>query len=488
MTDSQIYNLIPVFDEMRVDFETPVSIFMKVKAHMLLESVEKGENVGRFSIIAVGKRTVIQLQGRNYSKTEYQFPTDSSFTDPHTTAGDAENPLVFIREYFKEFTVPPYLNLPPFFGGAVGYLGYETHRYFENIPIPKNGDSNGNIVPDGLLVIPEVLLVYDSVKRTVFVIVLTRPGNDPDTVYRYAEERIAEICRMLAAPVPTYSKDLSFNGQPVTLSPRTDKPGFLGAVKTCKDHIFAGDIIQAVISQKFDIQTDSPPFELYRSLRILNPSPYMFYLDFDNFYLIGSSPEVMVRVQDNEVLLKPIAGTRKRGQTVTEDTAAAEELLADPKERAEHLMLVDLGRNDLGRVAVPGSVRVTDFMKIEKFSHVMHIVSTIKAELAEQYDSFDVIRACFPAGTLTGAPKIRAMEIIAAIESEPRGPYGGMIFNMGFNGNMDSCITIRTIILRDRKACVQVGAGIVADSLPENEYEETMNKAQALIKAIELAR
>jgi anthranilate synthase component 1 len=479
--DSKTFNLIPVYREVRADFETPVSIFLKVKGNMLLESIEKGENVGRFSIIGLGKRVVIELVGPQLTITEYNGENSNK-----EESWELKNPLQKIREYFNRFSLPTYEKLPRFFGGAIGYLGYETVQYFEDIPVKKS--NRGDNIPDGLMVVPEILLVYDSVKRSVFVITITIPGYDPEERYRDAVERIENINTLLSQPLSIEEKEFNPSQKSITVENRMLKKEFLRAVSTCKNHIISGEIIQVVFSQKFDVKTNATPFELYRTLRILNPSPYLYFLDFDEFCIIGSSPEVMVRVHEKEILLKPIAGTRKRGKSIEDDYAISKELLADPKERAEHLMLVDLGRNDLGRVAVPGSVRVTDFMKVEKYSHVMHIVSTIKAELEKGKDIFDVIQACFPAGTLTGAPKIRAMEIIEELESEKRGPYGGMVFNLGFNGNMDSCITIRTIILKDKCATIQAGAGIVADSIPENEYQETVSKAQSLVDTIQLTQ
>lgn len=479
--DSKNYNLIPVFREVQADMETPVSIFLKVNASMLLESIEKGENVGRFSIIGIGKRLEIRLEGQKLSINRYNGKQEPLFEECCF-----DNPLEKVREYFNSFTVPEYPGLPPFFGGAIGYLGYETLQYFENVPI--HGPEEGNSVPDGLMVIPETVLVYDSIKRTVNVITTTAPGENPAEAYAEAIERIDGISRAIAQPLHLESQpplaDTGDSHKNVRYG--MEKSRFTEAVETCKDYIENGEIIQVVISQQFHVDTGAPPFELYRTLRVLNPSPYLFFLDFGEFYLIGSSPEVMIRVQEDEILLKPIAGTRKRGRNIAQDAEISRELLDDPKERAEHLMLVDLGRNDLGRVAVPGSVRVTEFMKVEKYSHVMHIVTTIKAELDKSFDVFDVIRASFPAGTLSGAPKIRAMEIISELEPVRRGPYGGMIFYLGFNGNMDSCITIRTVLLKDGVASVQAGAGIVADSIPENEYEESINKAGALIDAINI--
>lgn len=483
--DSSTYNLIPVYREIRADFETPVSIFMKVNAKILLESVEQGENVGRFSIIALGRRLTIRLAGNRISITRYN---GSGVTIAKEVESD--NPLEEVREYFQCFSAPEYEGLPSFYGGAIGFLGYETLRYFEKVPVRESEEYES--VPDGYMVVPDMVLVYDSVRRSVFVIAITEPHSHTSSQqsYREAELRIEEICQRLSQPLSINESNSRSSGsaREPDVEFRMEKADFLAALETCKQHIRDGDIIQVVFSQQFAVKTGAAPFELYRSLRVLNPSPYLFFFDFNDFCLIGSSPEVMVRVQEGELLLKPIAGTRQRGETVACDHEIARELLADPKERAEHLMLVDLGRNDLGRVSVPGSVRVTDFMKIEKYSHVMHMVSTVKGEMDEQYDVFDVIRACFPAGTLTGAPKVRAMEIISELETRKRGPYGGMIFNLGFNGNLDSCITIRTILLKDKTAVIQAGAGIVADSIPEKEYEETINKAGALLETIRITK
>lgn len=475
LEDAKAHNLVPVFRELRADFETPLSIFVKAKGKFLLESIERGENVGRFSIIALGKKSVITLKGGSLKIEEIQGDEIIE-----KVKGEVRNPLTRVRQYLNQFNPPDYTGLPPFFGGAIGFLGYETVQYFENIPINEDEGS----IPDGMMIIPEIILVYDTIKRSVNVIVSTTPGDNPETDFNNAVQRINEISAALAKPL-MYKDNRATSEMDISVKHHIEKDYFLDAVKKCKEYIRAGEIIQAVLSQKFSVQFETTPFELYRTLRIINPSPYLFFLNFDDFCLVGSSPEVMVRVQNREILLKPIAGTRQRGQSLAQDDALAKELIEDPKERAEHLMLVDLGRNDLGRVAVPGSVEVSDFMNIEKYSHVMHIVSTIKGELDEQYDVFDVIAATFPAGTLSGAPKIRAMEIIAELEKEKRGPYGGMVFNLGFNGNMDSCITIRSIVIQGKTAVVQAGAGIVADSIPEKEYQETVNKAQALIDTIQ---
>jgi len=477
--DSGKYSIIPVFKEIRTDFDTPVSIFHKVGGDSLLESVESGENVGRYSFITVGRITEMRLDGRKITITEYSGKEDN------TREYILENPFDKIREYFNNHKVPQYEGLPPLFGGALGYLGFETVRYFEKVPVKEKSSSG---IPDGILITPKINLVYDMVKRSVTIVVSSIPGDTPGESYGKAAELIGELIEKLKSSASDI-REASGSGKTRRQAVRSSvsKEQFVKDVAYCKQQIQNGEIIQVVISRKFMIPTEVEPFSLYRTLRVLNPSPYLYYLDFKDFHLIGSSPEVMVRVRDGELLLKPIAGTRKRGKTISEDDRLAEELLNDPKEQAEHLMLVDLGRNDLGRIAVPGSVEVTKFMAIERYSHVMHIVSTIKADMDPKHDVFDVLKATFPAGTLSGAPKIRAMEIINEVEKDKRESYGGIILFMGFNGNLESCITIRTVLLKDGTAVIQSGAGIVADSVAESEFEETENKAMALIKSIEEA-
>jgi len=473
--DLKKYSIVPVYKEVRTDFDTPVSIFKKIGGDFLLESVESGENVGRYSIIAKGKKSELRLVNNEIIISE--FSSNSKIKDEVFTE---KNPIIRIREYFAKFKAPEYSELPPFYGGAIGYLGYETVSYFEDIKVERNDGK----IPDGLLIIPEIVLIYDVVKRTV-MIVSPVYSDDGEIGYNRAIKNIDEIVSSLSTPIEVSIIEQEIEPEDIDIKSNVKKDDFIKNVEICQEHIKNGDIIQVVISQKFRMETNAEPFELYRTLRVKNPSPYLFFLDFGDYFVIGSSPEVMIRVQNGELMLKPIAGTRRRGRTVTRDNEIALELLADPKERAEHLMLVDLGRNDLGRVAKPGSVEVVDYMTIERYSHVMHIVSTVKAELGEGYDVFDVIKATFPAGTLTGAPKIRAMEIISDIENDRRGPYGGMVLNLGFNGSLDSCITIRTIVLKDGVAEIQAGAGIVADSNPVLEYLETQNKAKALVKTVQ---
>jgi len=470
LRDAADFTVIPVFEVLRAEFETPLSVYLKSGGKFLLESVERGENVGRYSIVACGQKARLTLRG---SKTEIR--------ENGRTIFDAESahPMDEVRAYFSKLKAPSYEGLPPFFGGAIGYLGYEAVRYFEKIPVFP--DDAG--IPDGILVVPEMVLIYDSIKRMLFLVAATMPGSAGAKEYDQAVSLINGMAGRLAGPLPAAVS--ARPGGKISVEPLTPRETFLENVEKAKNEIRRGEVIQVVLSHMFRARIAVSPFAVYQSLRMVNPSPYLFFLDFDGFSLIGSSPEVMVKVQNREMMTKPIAGTRKRGATVAEDSQLARELLADAKEKAEHLMLVDLARNDLGRIARPGSVDVTDFMSVEKFSHVMHIVSTVKAEMDNGFDVFDVMRATFPAGTLTGAPKIRAMEIISELEASRRGPYGGMVFYMGFNGNFDSCITIRTILVRGETAFIRVGAGIVADSVPENEYSETVNKAMALFAALD---
>jgi len=472
-------NMLPVFTDIPADLDTPLSLFLKVKGQFLLESVEKGGSVGKYSIIGIGKTAEFVFNENTLTETFY---SNGKVTGETKKSGS--NPLLFVREYFNKIDKPPYVDkLPPFFGGAIGYLGYETIAYFEKIPVKPNTMD----IPDGILVIPEILLVYDNVHRNVFIICCGQNNSPSPTEYGLLAQKVSDFAERINYPfVP--EKPVPFTDSDTGVESKYTKEYFVSDVNKIKDCITQGEIIQAVLSQQFSLQTDAPPFELYRTLRILNPSPYLYYLDFGSFQIIGSSPEVMVRVKDGEVLLKPIAGTRPRGKNITEDNKLSHELINDPKERAEHLMLVDLGRNDLGRIASVGSVEVSEYMSIEKYSHVMHIVTAINAELENKYDLFDVIRATFPAGTLSGAPKIRAMQILSETEPHGRGSYGGMILNLGFNGNLDSCITIRTIVLKDGKAYIQAGAGIVADSDPEKEYTETVNKAKALVDTVNITR
>ncbi len=472
MHSNMSYLVRPIYKKWIADFDTPLSLFLKVGGDQLLESVEQGKYVGQHSIIGIGKRTKIEFRGKEVTFKHYKNKA------MYNTYGFiADNPLNEVRKYFAKFDVQETVNLPPFWGGAIGYLGYETVQYFENIDVKQDKAT----LPDGILVIPEVVLIYDAVERVVTAVVpVSEEENSPDE--NEANRLLSDIEKKLNSSFTVDLKGVEHSEKEINSN--FNEQSFTDMVDKAKEHIANGDIIQIVLSQRFSIKTQASPFQLYRILRTMNPSPYLFFLDMGDFQIIGSSPEVMVRSQDGEVLLKPIAGTRPRGRSLEEDMELEKDLLSDPKEIAEHIMLVDLGRNDLGRIAEPGSVEVVDYQTIERYSHVMHIVSTVKAKLDKKYDVFDVIRATFPAGTLSGAPKVKAMELISKFESDRRGPYGGMVLNLGYNGNMDSCITIRTIVLKDGLASVQAGAGIVYDSIPKNEYQETINKANALLKTI----
>ncbi len=472
MYSNMSYIVKPIYKKWIADFDTPLSLFLKVGGDQLLESVEQGKYVGQHSIIGIGKRTTIEFRGKEVT---FKFYKNKAIYNTYVHV--SENPLNEVRKYFSRFQVEENESLPPFWGGAIGFLGYETVQYFEKIDVKQEQAT----LPDGLLVIPEVVLIYDAVERVVTAVVaVSEEENSP--CEEEANRLLNEIGQKLNSPFKVELKGVECSEK--SIHSNFDEQSFKEMVEKAKEHIVKGNIIQVVLSQRFSIKTEASPFQLYRILRMMNPSPYLFFLDMGDFQIIGSSPEVMVRSQNGEVLLKPIAGTRPRGKSLEEDMELERDLLSDPKEIAEHIMLVDLGRNDLGKIAMPGSVQVVDYQTIERYSHVMHIVSSVKAKLDKRYDVFDVIKATFPAGTLTGAPKVKAMELISQFEKDRRGPYGGMVLNLGYNGNMDSCITIRTIVLKDGVASVQAGAGIVYDSIPQNEYQETINKANALLKTI----
>ena len=475
------YFFVPICFSSLADFETPLSIFCKLKANFLLESVSKGDSLGRYSLIALGKKMEFstkleQITLRKWEKNELIS----------TKIFHSKQPLNFLKEIIEKYSCLNYDFLPPFFAGFIGYLGYETVSYFEDISISKDTLNT----PDSLLIFPEIVIVYDNVKKIVSLITLVEVNSDKKEVlkaYEKAKVILLNIYEKIKKPfnyVPIIPKEkINFNRN--SFKSNISQSEYEEKVKTCIDYIKQGEIFQAVISQRFSLQTNINPLEVYRTLKTLNPSPYLYYLDFEDFQIVGSSPELMVSCQDNELLLRPIAGTRKRGKTHKEDNILMQELLNDKKEIAEHLMLVDLARNDLGKVAEIGSVKVSDYMTIEKYSHVQHIVSSIKALKKENKDIFDILSATFPAGTLSGAPKVRAMEVIAELEEEKRGPYGGSILYLGLNGNLNSCITIRTILFKDNYAFIQAGAGIVYDSVPKKEYQECLNKAKALMLAIE---
>ncbi|MCX7045532.1 MAG: anthranilate synthase component I [Candidatus Sumerlaeota bacterium] len=476
-------NLIPVYREMVADLETPVSAFMKIDRGdhaFLLESVEGGENLARYSFLGADPGLVFSSKNHEVSLTE----------GGRTVSMHCARPLDMLKKIMGRYAIVERPFLPPFIGGAVGYFGYDVVRDFERLP-DKNPDTLN--VPDMYFILADSMLVFDHVKHRIILLAnahIAEDGGDGgvDAAYDRALQRIEAMAAQLRQPMPPRP---ARGDEPAVdtkgLQSNFTREEYMKVVERCKEYIFAGDIFQVVPSQRFRIPYHCPPFDMYRALRAVNPSPYMFYLKFPPVTLAGSSPEILVRVKNGQVQIRPIAGTRPRGNTPEEDLALERELLADPKERAEHVMLVDLGRNDCGRVCEHGSVRVDEMMVIERYSHVMHIVSDVVGRLTKDRDAFDALAAAFPAGTVTGAPKIRAMEIIDEMEQERRGPYAGAVGYFSFNGNLDTCIILRTMILKDKIAYVQAGGGVVADSDPAMEYEETLRKARAMITAINLA-
>jgi anthranilate synthase component I len=471
-------NLIPVYREVLADIETPVSVLRKLqhKDHVyLLESVEGGEKWGRYSFLGTDAGVVFKVRGSQVVIEE----KGREMIREHK--GD---PLRLLRDLLGRYRPVAVPGLPRFYGGAVGYLGYDIVRYFENLPEAPPSDLD---LDEAVFVISDALLIFDNIRHTIKVVACayTEDTESPEEAYRIACRKIDEMIALLAAPAvlpkpAQHASDVAFESN---MTPDQYK----AIVDKAKDYIAAGDVIQVVLSQRFSTKCDTDPVDLYRALRFINPSPYLFFLQLDDLTLIGSSPEVMVRLEQNDVELRPIAGTRKRGKTEQEDRMLSDELLSDEKERAEHVMLVDLGRNDLGRIAETGSVQVNQYMVVEKYSHVMHLVSNVRAQLAKGKDAFDVLAATFPAGTLTGAPKVRAMQLIDELEPVRRGAYGGAVGYFSFSGNMDLCITIRTMVIKDGRIYVQAGAGIVYDSQPESEHQETRNKARGMQQAVQLA-
>lgn len=472
--------MIPVSREIMADLDTPLTVFAKVagrKDHaFFLESLEGGEKWGRYSII--GFDPILTFESRG---------SEVVINRGGETRQEQGDPLVILQELLASFQAARDRELlPSFYGGAVGYLGYDMVRFMERLPDinPEN-----ETFPDSSFMIPRFVLVFDNLKQTLTIINCVEIGQDHDIsqLYEKAGDEIDSLVQTLrSTPVPLDLLTSDGCGSHV-FSSNMEKDSFKDMVDRAKEYIRAGDIIQVVLSQRFHTRTSLSLLTIYRALRKINPSPYLFYLKLGNSVQIGSSPEILVRLEDSLVEVRPIAGTRPRGRDQAEDAALEQDLLADPKERAEHLMLVDLGRNDVGRVAEFGTVKTHDLLVIERYSHVMHIVSGVTGRLAAGKDQFDVVRACFPAGTVSGAPKIRAMEIIEELEPERRGPYAGSVGYFGFTGNMDFCITIRTFVMDGEDLWVQAGAGIVADSDPEMEFEETMNKSRGLRRAVELA-
>ncbi len=455
-------NLVPVYRELMADLETPVSAYLKVASgdySFLLESVEGGERLARYSFIGTEPSLVLR-----------------------TGADNPVDPLIMIEKTFKQFQPVAIAGLPRFHGGRVGYLSYEVARYFERLPSPER-DSLG--LPESLLMMADTLLVFDHLTHKIKVVSHAFLNGDVNAAYQAAVDKIDGLVERLRKPIAAEAPPAASTEYPVLSN--LSQAEFEAIVLRTKEHIFAGDIIQAVLSQRLSKRTEAGPLAIYRALRSVNPSPYMYYLHLGDFHIVGASPELLVRVEDGVISNHPIAGTRRRDRDAARDEALAEELKNDEKERAEHLMLVDLGRNDIGRISEPGTVQVTQFMDIERYSHVMHLVSHVQGKLRAGFSQFDALRACFPAGTVSGAPKIRAMEIIADLEPDKRGPYAGAVGYFDFSGNMDTAIGIRTIVIKDGVAYVQAGGGIVADSVAENEYQESLNKAQALLTAIKQA-
>ncbi|MBN1517226.1 anthranilate synthase component I [Candidatus Sumerlaeota bacterium] len=469
-------NLIPVRREIVADLETPVSAYLKLAQGpyaFLLESVEQGEIAGRYSFMGADPVMLFMSKGR-----EVTLRTNGE-TRTFETQATALDELRKVMAQYQEVDVP---GMPPFNGGAVGYMAYDTVRDIEDLPSENPDDLD---MPDNYFMIADSLVAFDHVKHRMILIANAHVGDDgPDAAYDRALERIEAMRLQLKQP---YQLPPLCNGKPVEPLSNFTQPDFEKMVEHCKEYILAGDIFQVVPSQRWAIDLPCDSFHIYRALRAINPSPYMFYLKMGDVQLAGSSPEILCRLKDGRVTVRPIAGTRPRGATKEEDLALEKELLADPKERAEHVMLIDLGRNDIGRVSKFGTVKADEVMVIERYSHVMHIVSNVTGEINDGLDAFDLIKATFPAGTLSGAPKIRAMEIIEEMEPVRRGPYGGAVGYFSFNGNLDSCIIIRTVVVKGDKAYIQAGAGIVADSNPTREFEETCNKARGMLRAVEWA-
>ncbi len=473
------HNIVPVVREIPIDLDTPVSLFAKVAKGdycFLLESLEGGERWGRYSFIGLDPAKVVKVQGNNVV---------IEGADGVWEKTDVLDPIEYISSLFKGIKVASVPGLPRFSAGGVGYLGYDLVRFIEHLPGNLRDTTGFN---DAVIMFPQVILCLDNLKQTLKIIinVETSGKEDASQAYDKALERIDEIVAHVKKGID-YPR-LDADRLEADLAPEVESSQFKAAVERAKEYIRAGDIIQVVLSQRFSGRSNIPTFELYRAVRRINPSPYLYYLKLGDEVLIGSSPEILVRLTDDLIELRPIAGTRPRGKTPEEDLALEKELLADPKEKAEHVMLVDLGRNDVGKVSEMGSVKVTDFMIIERYSHVMHIVSNVIGRLKKGLDMFDVFRACFPAGTVSGAPKIRAMEIIEELEHARRGPYAGAVGYFDYAGNMDLAIAIRTLCQKGDRLYLQAGAGIVADSDPEREWQETINKGKALMKAIEYVK
>ncbi len=467
------YNLVPVYAEIMADIDTPVSAYMKLGQSdysFLLESVEGAERWARYSFLGNNPYLII--------KSKNGMITIEENGQTRTEQGD---PFSVLKKHISAFKPAQLPELPSFQGGAVGYLSYDSIRYIEEIPRNAKEDISYD---DAVFMLTDTILIFDHLKHKIKVVVNVKIDEDVDVLYQKATEKINKIIEKLGTLLPTKALSEPKN-EPEHIEANMSKEDYMASVEKAKEHIRAGDIFQVVPSQRFSVPMDAKePFDVYRILRTLNPSPYMYYLTLKDVKLIGCSPESLVKVQDNIATIRPIAGTRRRGLTEAEDLAFEEEMKSSQKEKAEHLMLLDLGRNDLGRVSEVGSVNVDEFMIVEKYSHVMHMVSSVSGKLAKDKDSFDALKAVFPAGTVSGAPKIRAMQIIDDLEPTLRGPYAGCVGYFSFNGDFDSALAIRTIVVKDDKAYVQAGAGVVYDSDAEEEYKECLNKARAMLRAL----
>jgi anthranilate synthase component 1 len=489
-------DFVPVYRQLVSDTLTPVQAFQRIDqstAACLFESVIGGEKVGRYSFLTSDPFLWIKANGNQVTvaSLDRSTPGSTAASNWQTEEFTSANPFETLREHIAAMRVAHLPELPPFIGGAVGYAGYDTVRYVENLP---NAPRDDRYLPDLWFGLYDHMVVFDHVQKTAIVLALAdvrdKDAANIKNAFDTAAKRVDWLVEQLAKSDDTLRiADIRTDGAvSLQFESNLTKQKFEDSVRKCVEYIRAGDIFQVVISQRLQTTFDAPPFELYRTLRIVNPSPFMFYLRTPEVTLVGSSPEILVRVVDGQVTVRPLAGTRPRGRDEAEDKWLAEELLADPKECAEHVMLVDLGRNDVGRVVRYGTVEISDVMVIERYSHVMHITSNVTGQLRDDCDAFDALAACLPAGTVSGAPKVRAMEIIDEIEPTRRGPYAGAVGYIDFAGNMDTCIALRTVAIHNGIAYLQVGAGIVADSVPETEYQETLNKARGLLKALEVTQ
>lgn len=476
----QGYNRIPVMREVLADLDTPLSTYLKLvdgPYSYLLESVQGGEKWGRYSIIGLPCRTIVRVVGHQITVEQDGLPVESEL---------AEDPLAWIEQFRARYNVPHIEGLPRFTGGLVGYFGYDTVRYIEP-RLARCSKPDLLATPDILLMASDEVVVFDNLRGRLYLVVHVDP--DQEDAFERAQERLDGLVEKLRQGIPARAKG-GPSAQPVSEEDFVSlfsREGFESAVDRIKRYIVEGDTMQVVLSQRMTIPYHADPLDLYRALRSLNPSPYMYYFDLADFHIVGSSPEILTRLEDGVITVRPIAGTRRRGATEEEDLALEQELLADPKERAEHLMLIDLGRNDVGRVSETGSVHLTEKMVVERYSHVMHIVSNVTGHLKEGMTAIDALRATFPAGTVSGAPKIRAMEIIDELEPVKRGIYSGAVGYISWSGNMDTAIAIRTAVIKDGYLHIQAGAGVVHDSVPANEWEETMNKGRAIFRAVSMA-